>query len=71
MVFKQGDFIKIDFIGREKLTGKIFDLTNKSLVKEEIKIQKELEPIIVPIGSKFFLPKYKPESNPIGRLYSR
>ncbi len=59
MSFKNGDFVKLDFIGREKLTGKIFDLTNKSLAKEEIKIQKELEPIIVPIGSKFFLPKFE------------
>lgn len=59
MAFKSGDFVKLDFIGREKLTGKIFDLTNKSLAKEELKIQKELEPIIIPIGSKFFLPKFE------------
>ena len=32
---KQGDFIEIEYVGRVKLTGEIFDLTSEELAKRE------------------------------------
>jgi len=54
---KQGDFIRIDYTGRIKESGKIFDLTNEETAKKEeiYNPQVKYGPLPVIIGSKFLI----------------
>ena len=49
---KKGDFIELDFVGRIKSTGQIFDLTVEAIAKKEgIAAQGKFEPMVACIGS--------------------
>lgn len=48
---KNGDFVELDFVGRIKATGKIFDLTVKDMAENDVGRQMDFKPIIACIGS--------------------
>ena len=54
---KEGDFIKIDYIGRIKESGLIFDLTNEETARKEglYNTQVKYGPLPVIIGSSFMI----------------
>jgi FKBP-type peptidyl-prolyl cis-trans isomerase 2 len=54
---KKGDFIRIDYIARIKESGKIFDLTNEKVAKEEEVYNPQIRygPMPVIIGSEFLI----------------
>ena len=54
---KEGDFIRIDYVGRIKESGLIFDLTNEEIAKKEniYNPQVKYGPLPVIIGSKFLI----------------
>ncbi|UCD03883.1 MAG: peptidylprolyl isomerase [Candidatus Woesearchaeota archaeon] len=54
---KEGDWIELDFIGRVKRTGQIFDLTKEDVAKKEgiYQEQQEYKPLKVRIGSQQLL----------------
>lgn len=54
---KEGDWIELDFIGRVKRTGQIFDLTKEDVAKKEglYQEQQEYRPLKVRIGSQQLL----------------
>ncbi|MBL7169977.1 MAG: FKBP-type peptidyl-prolyl cis-trans isomerase [Candidatus Aenigmarchaeota archaeon] len=54
---KEGDFIRIDYVGRIKESGVIFDLTSEETAKKEniYNPQVKYGPIPVIIGSKFLI----------------
>ena len=53
-----GDFVEIEFVGRVKDTGEIFDLTDADLAKKEGIFEKDHKygPALVIIGSKSIVP---------------
>ncbi len=55
---QDGDFVQIEFVGRVKNTGEIFDLTDEALAKKEGVYQKESKygPSLVIIGAKSVIP---------------
>lgn len=54
---KEGDWIELDFIGKVKRTGKIFDLTKEDIAKKEGIYQdnQQYTPLKVRIGSRHLL----------------
>jgi len=54
---KEGDFVRIDYIGKIKESGLIFDLTNEEIAKKEnvYNPQVKYNPLPVIIGSKFMI----------------
>lgn len=54
-LLKRGDFIELEFTGRIKSTGKIFDLTDQELAKKEGLDPKKCEPIKACIGEGHLL----------------
>lgn len=54
---KEGDFVYIEFIGRIKDTGEIFDLTNEELAKKEGVYNQNAKyvPVPVVVGANFVL----------------
>lgn len=58
-----GDFVKIDFIGRVKMTGEIFDLTKADAAKSEnvFDPKKKYEPQLVIIGKNMVIPGVEKE----------
>ena len=54
---KEGDFIRIEYVGRIKESGMIFDLTNEEIAKKEnvYNPQVKYSPLPVIIGSKFMI----------------
>lgn len=60
---KDGDFIKINYVGRIKDTGEIFDLTDESVAKKEkINLQNVVYgPVTVIAGEKMILPALEDE----------
>jgi len=54
---KQGDFVKIDYVGRIKSTGTIFDLTKKEVAKEEniYNPNGNYSPVVLIIGSGYII----------------
>ncbi|MBI4176993.1 MAG: peptidylprolyl isomerase [Candidatus Aenigmarchaeota archaeon] len=60
---KDGDFIKINYVGRVKETGEIFDLTDESAAKKEkINLQNVIYgPVTVILGEKMILPALEDE----------
>ncbi len=55
---KDGDFVEIDFVGKVKDTGEIFDLTSEAEAKKEGIYDKEHKygPVLVVVGSKSVVP---------------
>ncbi len=55
---KEGDFVLMDFVGRIKLTGEIFDLTLEDVARKEgVHNEKQkYEPAFVIIGAKMIVP---------------
>ncbi len=55
---QDGDFVQIEFVGRVRDTGEIFDLTDEALAKKEGVYQKESKygPSLVIIGAKSVIP---------------
>jgi len=55
---KRGDWIKINFTGRIKATGEIFDLTGKEEAKKEdvFDEKKKYGPVLVIMGGGFIIP---------------
>jgi len=55
---KKGDFIKLDFIGRSKINGQIFDLTIAKVAKDEgiFREDYEYKPTSLRVGSGHVLP---------------
>ncbi len=55
---KKGDFIEIEFVGRVKATGEIFDLTSEELAKKEglYRPGYKYGPALVVIGSDMTIP---------------
>lgn len=51
-MIKKGDFIEIDYIGKLKESGEIFDLTDEKLAKEKKLYNPELEygPVVICVG---------------------
>ncbi|MFH1174266.1 MAG: peptidylprolyl isomerase [archaeon] len=57
MAFKKGDFIELDYTGRLKESGKVFDTTLKEVVeKEDLPKQETYEPAIIILGEHQLLP---------------
>ena len=56
-MIKNGDFIKLDFIGRLE-SGEIFDLTKEDIAKQEKLYDKNIKygPVSIIVGEKFLLP---------------
>ena len=54
---KEGDFVRIDYVGRIKESGLIFDLTDEKVAKKEnvYNPQVKYTPLSVIIGSKFLI----------------
>ncbi len=54
---KEGDFVKIEYVGRIKESGTIFDLTNEEIAKKEnlYNSQIKYKPLPVIIGSNFMI----------------
>ncbi len=54
---KEGDFIEIDFVGRIKDTGEIFDLTDEELAKKEGMFDKDHKygPALIVVGAQSIL----------------
>lgn len=54
---KDGDFVKLDYVGRAKETGKIFDLTDEELAKEEDIYDEDgkYEPVTIVVGAGHLL----------------
>lgn len=49
---KKGDFVELDFVGRIKATGQIFDLTMEDVAKKEgLQSRATFEPMVACIGS--------------------
>ena len=49
---KKGDFVELDFVGRIKATGQIFDLTVEEIAKkEDLNREAKFEPMVACIGS--------------------
>jgi FKBP-type peptidyl-prolyl cis-trans isomerase 2 len=49
---KKGDFVELDFVGRIKVTGQIFDLTVEEIAKKEnLNREAKFEPMVACIGS--------------------
>ncbi len=55
MVLKKGDFIEIEYVGYDKESGKIFDLTSADVAKKEgiLDPKASYGPIILCIGERF------------------
>jgi len=55
---KKGDFVEIEYVGRIKLTGEIFDLTSEELAKKEgiYNPKHAYGPALVIIGSNMVIP---------------
>ena len=55
---KDGDFIEIDYVGRDKETGAVFDLTREDVAKaEKIEAQGvEYGPVTVVVGARHVIP---------------
>lgn len=55
---KEGDFIEIEFVGRVRDTGEIFDLTDEEVAKKEGVFDKDHRygPAVVVIGGKSVMP---------------
>lgn len=53
-MIKKGDFIEIDFVGKIKDTGDIFDLTDEKLAKEKNLYNSKMEygPVIICVGQQ-------------------
>jgi FKBP-type peptidyl-prolyl cis-trans isomerase 2 len=52
VAIKNGDFVELDFVGRIKSTGQIFDLTVEDVAKKEgIADDRSFEPMIACVGS--------------------
>jgi len=58
MKTKKHDFIEIEYIGKIKSTGKIFDLTSEKLAKEKNLYNENIEygPKIICVGENFIIP---------------
>jgi len=54
---KEGDFVKIDYIGRIKESGTIFDITNEKIAKEKEVYNPQVKygPVPVIVGAKFVI----------------
>ena len=53
---KKGDFIELDFVGKIKATGQIFDLTVEEIVKKEkLPSRGKLEPMVACVGAGHLL----------------
>jgi len=63
MPFKDGDFVRINYVGRIKETGEIFDLTLEDVAKKNGLYTPEFKyrPVPVIIGAKFVLPALEEE----------
>ncbi len=55
---QKGDFLKIEYVGRVKLTGEIFDLTDEALAKKEgiHNPRQSYGPVLVILGSGMAVP---------------
>jgi FKBP-type peptidyl-prolyl cis-trans isomerase 2 len=55
---KEGDFITIDYVGKVKNTGKIFDLTREDVAKKEglMSDNARFGPITIIVGAKHVIP---------------
>ena len=55
---KRGDFVEIEYVGRVKLTGEIFDLTSEELAKKEgvYNPNHTYGPALVIVGSNMVIP---------------
>jgi len=53
MKLKKGDFVKLDYVGRVKATGNIFDLTDEKIAKKEgiFNEKAKYEPAVAVIGA--------------------
>jgi len=60
---KQGDFIKIEYIGRVSATGEIFDLTSEQTAKKEgfFNPKQRYGPVLVIIGAGMIVPGVEKE----------
>ena len=57
MAFKKGDFVELDYTGRLKESGRVFDTTEQSIAeKEGMPKQGKYEPSIVILGERQLLP---------------
>lgn len=56
MVLKQGDFVRINYTGKIKGSGKVFDTTSESAAKEygiyDPKVQAQFKPVPIIIGAR-------------------
>ncbi|NOX71110.1 MAG: peptidylprolyl isomerase [Candidatus Micrarchaeota archaeon] len=53
-----GDFVKIEFVGKVKATGEIFDLTDENLAKNEniYDAKKKYGPVLIIVGKNMVIP---------------
>lgn len=59
---QNGDFIKINYVGRIKETDEIFDLTDESVAEKENTVQNAVYgPVTVIVGEKMILPALEDE----------
>jgi len=57
-MIKEGDFITIDYVGKVKSTGKIFDLTREDIAKEEglMSDNARYGPVTIVVGANHVIP---------------
>jgi FKBP-type peptidyl-prolyl cis-trans isomerase SlyD len=59
-MLKKGDFVEIDYIGKIKASGQIFDFTVKE-VADEMKMAGDYGPVVIVIGAKHVIPGLEEE----------
>ncbi len=62
-IMKEGDFVEIEFVGKVKDTGEVFDLTDEKLAKEEgvYNQGQQYGPSLVIIGARSIVPGVEEE----------